>query len=50
MDVKIELFPLNKSDGSKFVIEKFFAEIISLDVDEVNGEVLDTTQKIMQLE
>lgn len=47
LDVQIELFPL-QSDN-QFKITRFFAEIITVDLDELNNAVMDTSTKIMDL-
>ncbi len=49
MEVQIELFPLYKDNDHVFSINKFYSEIITVDLDEINNSVLDTTQKIMDL-
>jgi ATP-dependent DNA helicase 2 subunit 1 len=49
MEVQIELFPLYKDSEHIFSINKFYSEIITVDLDEINNSVLDTTQKIMDL-
>ena len=40
-DVQIELFPLPSQQ--EFKIGRFYADIITVDVDEVNNAVLDTS-------
>ncbi|CAD8142730.1 unnamed protein product [Paramecium pentaurelia] len=46
-DVQIELFPLPSQN--EFKIARFYGEIITIDLDEVNNAVLDTSTKIMDL-
>jgi ATP-dependent DNA helicase 2 subunit 1 len=50
MDVQIELFPLFKKEGHHFEINKFYSEIITIDLDEINNAVLDASSKIMDLQ
>lgn len=49
MDVDIELFPLKKSDNSKFEVRKFYADIITIDPEDANQGVLDTSSRITEL-
>ena len=49
MDVQIELFPLYKTEELQFNIHKFYSEIITIDLDELNNAVLDSSSKIMDL-
>lgn len=46
IDVQIELFPLRKLDKTPFDIKKFYMQIISFDLDEINDAAFDQTQKI----
>lgn len=50
MGVQIELFPLKKSPTSRFDLRKFYIEIVTLDVDEINEAILDTSDKILDLQ
>jgi hypothetical protein len=43
MNVDIELFPLYKAEDITFQINKFYTEIVTIDVDEVNNAVLDSS-------
>eukprot|EP01017_Pseudomicrothorax_dubius_P017726 TRINITY_DN1989_c0_g1_i5.p1 TRINITY_DN1989_c0_g1~~TRINITY_DN1989_c0_g1_i5.p1 ORF type:complete len:478 (+),score=131.50 TRINITY_DN1989_c0_g1_i5:857-2290(+) len=45
MDVTIELFPLQKPSGEKFDFTKFYADLVTVDPDEIN----DASTKISQL-
>ena len=47
--VEIELFPLEKMDGSRFDIRQFFTAILTVDEDELNSGVFDSSDKIMDL-
>lgn len=49
MSVDIELFPLKKLNDAKFDVKKFYADLVTIDADEVNTATLDTSSKIMQL-
>ncbi|KAM3142080.1 hypothetical protein pb186bvf_005734 [Paramecium bursaria] len=49
LDVQIELFPIESGDGNEFKINRFYSEIITVDLDEVNNAVLDQSSKIMDL-
>lgn len=48
-NVQIELFPLRKAKTSIFNIAKFYQEIITLDPEEINETVLDSSSKILDL-
>ncbi len=48
-DVQIELFPLQKSPTSRFDLRKFYVEVLTLDPEEINEAVLDTSDKVMNL-
>ena len=49
MNVMIELFPLKRHDGRKFDVRKFYADLISLDPDEINKGNFDMSNRIMEL-
>lgn len=45
--VQIELFPLPSE--REFKIQRFYAEILTVDLDELNNAVMDTSSKILDL-
>jgi ATP-dependent DNA helicase 2 subunit 1 len=49
-DIQIELFPLKQSPTSRFDLRKFYVEIVTLDPEEINEAVLDTSDKVMDLQ
>ncbi|EGR31314.1 ku p70 DNA helicase, putative [Ichthyophthirius multifiliis] len=49
MDAQIELFPLPNAH-QKFDLRKFYTEIIALDVDEINESLIDSSEKILDLQ
>lgn len=49
MDVDIELFPLKKPDGTKFEARRFFIDLITIDPEDANQGVLDTSSRITEL-
>jgi ATP-dependent DNA helicase 2 subunit 1 len=48
-NIEIELFPLASSE-KRFDIRKFYAKIITFDLDEVNDSLVDTSDKILDLQ
>ncbi len=54
-DIQIELFPLKLKKEQKgkfykkFDINKFYAHILLLDIDEINANLIDTSDKIFEL-
>lgn len=48
-NIEIELFPLC-SNHQKFDIRKFFANVITFDVEDLNEAVIDTSDKILDLQ
>jgi len=49
MNIDIELFPLQKRGSSPFDIKKFYANIISIDPEEVTDASALTSTKIMEI-
>ena len=49
MDIDIELFPLQQLGGHAFDIRKFYANIISIDPEEVTDAAALTSTKIMEI-
>jgi len=49
MNIDIELFPLQKPGSEPFDIKKFYANIISIDPDEVTDASALTSTKIMEI-
>jgi len=49
MDVDIELFPLKKENDTKFEVRRFFADLITIDPDDANQGIIDTSSRITEL-
>lgn len=49
MDVDIELFPLKKENETKFEVRKFFADLITIDPEDANQGIIDTSSRITEL-
>ncbi|KAL4483805.1 hypothetical protein ABPG72_006180 [Tetrahymena utriculariae] len=48
-NIQIELFPL-ATRNQKFDIRKFYSSIITFDVDEINEAVIDTSDKVLDIQ